>query len=238
MSNGVEFMSCSAIATVFKPEPVAGLNYESVYFCRYNGQTSGSSPITFSGYFQNYIQSKYPPFYTQSQRGYLVPCFYADGRDNFKEHYSGWLRNDNGYYSMSDFAIFDRLTYPNDLTKQMWHVIWQQTDEEEEHYGEVSCDGVYEQDWGSDPDWEFSYKAYHGYKCRMTGTFVIYDKNSSWHVPSGTNYERDCRANMLTVNITTTGGILQTNNRDFDYRIFNGENFQSGADWLSWCKAH
>ena len=72
----------------------------------------------------------------------------------------------------------------------------------------------------------------------MAGTVQLYNQSSTFFVPQHGNVQ-SLRA-IISVHTPSASGeyFYAFGTTDSDYRIIYGENFQSGAEWLAWCKTH
>ena len=233
--------TCEAIAEVIGR--TQGLPYLITIFSNYTDvrQTSNGN-LTVS------IQTKYPPFVSQSTAGNPAISFYGDGYDNFRLHTS-WKLNDTDedslivpYCYLDPVTIFARQLYESGASS-IGTGIFQ---------GGASGSGL---TYALEPIEDFPHvvndttigqtvvEKYGGYNYAVVrGNLLgrVLSRSSAWSQPTQNDdlSQKRVVTHVQPIEGDPTRFYYSTTIVTLDYRIIYGESFQSGAEWLAWCKAH
>lgn len=234
-----QIFTCEAEAEVIGTD--ADRPYMFVVFSRYT-TTNGQ------GFLQDVVQSKYPPFVCDSARGKPAMFVYANGHDSFKI-FTNWdltdssegnvphcyLKNLKMFYRFEPSAgnLFGWLIRPTVSNHEETGLLIGSTPIEDYPtvVDETTVDDLVIQ--GCD-----------GYLAAMINGVPkvnLLKSNSSWVNPDGTSsgqYDLGGARVTKSMRLGASAYTITTMTTDFDYRIIQGMSFQSGAEWLAWCKAH
>ncbi len=223
------------------PEPVSGLPYTFVVFSRYNTEYG-------SGLLQHTVQSKYPPFVCDSARGNPAVFVYANGHDCFRITSYWYLTNsregDVPTCYLKNLTLFFRpvLTAGN-LFGTLLRSTVENYEEVDFLIGSQPIDdypSVIDETTVDDLVVE-KCDGYHAVFINGVPKTNVLISNSSWVNPSGTSsgqYDLAGARVVTRAKIQSSTYQISTMLTDFDYRIIQGMPFQSGSEWLAWCKEH
>ncbi len=230
--SGVRFMSCSAIASVLDdPER----QYSWVIFLNASG-TLGEA--TWSTKMQTVYQSKYPPFVHTYEGQYgteTVVCGYVDGEDSMIVNANYDNNNSNSSTYLARAYIRQCKAVISDQLNSSGTVGW------ETFYCAIE-DGrdVLKVDPGYPNVTILSARGHRGMK-GLSPNMKLFKKTSSWSAPS-TPSLRTTRfvtaVSLPSASATGYGVHTKAQSGVTDYRLIKYMPFQSGAEWLAWCKAH
>lgn len=238
------------------PDPVEGLNYETVLFCSYQHHTDldHDGYRDSEGYTQNYVQSKYPPFVCKSSRGYDTVLFYGDGLDSLKENISIRASGSGMTWDSAQKQLVPRsfnasiyglkIMHHEFLNTSSQTYDWRNsTVKDRDGHADLFLSGAWPDEWVE-------------YGCIVSpGSFKdimfwgpnvnVLKNGSSWSVPSGQGaggydvYHNDKLIAWITYEEDGyPKGLFYTATKELQYRVIKGMSFQSGQEWLAWCKEH
>ena len=225
--SGVRFMSCSAIASVLDDPD---REYTWVIFL-------SASDTTWSTKMQTVYQSKYPPYVYTYEGTYgteTVVCGYVDGEDsmivnaNYENNSSTTGMLARAYIRQCKAVISDQL---NSNGTVGWDTFICSISDGRDvlnvgsAYPNVTI---------------LSAKGHRGMK-GISPNMKLFKKTSSWSAPSTPSLRTTRFVTAVSIpSASATGYSVHTKAQSgvSDYRIIHGKTFQSGAEWLAWCKAH
>ncbi len=235
----IQEFTCSAEAEVLGPD--ADRPYMFVVFSRYTTNYG-------SGLLQCVVQSKYPPFVCDSAREKPAMFVYSNGHDCFKvitnwdltDSYEGdaphcYLKNLKMFYRFelstgNLFGVLLKTTVENYADNDLL-IGSSSIDDYPTVVDETTVDDLVIE--GCD--------GYLGVFINSVPKVNVLKSNSSWVNPDGTSsgqYDLSGARVTTSIRYSASGFMYSTMLTDFDYRIIQGKPFQSGDEWLAWCKAH